>query len=48
MQMARVQWAETSITPSGAGVGGGEVHCTTTALGDVRPIAAWWKRPRER
>jgi protein-arginine deiminase len=43
----RVEWAETYYHATGAGVGGGEVHCITNALRDVRELAAWWERSHD-
>lgn len=45
----RVEFAETYYHGTGAGVGGGEVHCRTNAIRiPTRRIAAWWKAPRAR
>lgn len=44
----RVEFVETYYHGTGAGVGGGEVHCRTNVMRDITPIAAWWqasKRP---
>lgn len=44
----QVRFVETYYHGTGAGVGGGEVHCTTNALREVRKVAAWWKAGKRR